>query len=788
MTSRRQPERFAIASHRRPSVLRPRDWRMRRKLATVVLIPLLAFLVVAGVQITTAVGTASDLDKFAQRVATARQITALIHELQRERDRTAGMLATLGMPGGSRDTASLAPDWTAVDRAQEALQQVEAQLTNDSVQAKAYALATAQLAELGHIRDGAAKGWLRRQAAFDMYTRTIASLHALLPVPADVAGDPALGQTVRGLTSLALVKELTAQIRGRLFIVCSAAGFEPGEFEDVVDVRAQQQAATERFRREASVEQLARFDDTVTGQAVRNAGRLRQTVIGNSAVTELGVDAQQWWLASTTELELIRAVEENLISTAAQAVADASVSQWHNTHLGIVATLALLLAAVSVSAVVGRTIARTLRLLRKQALEVAQQKLPQMIEQLSHSSGKAPPYRVDPIAVGTRDEIGEVADAFTAVHRSAVRLAVEQAIMRHTLNEIFVKLARRSQALVERQLRLLDTMEAGETDPDQLANLFRLDHLATRMRRNDENLLVLAGSDSSRRWNQAVELNTIVFAATAEIEQYPRVRQDVMQTIHIVGYAVTDLVHLTAELLENAAAFSSPETTVEVKGSSTADGGAELLISDHGFGMSRDIIAEANRQLAEPMSINISAAERMGLVVVGNLARRHGIHVELTSHSDGITARVAIPPRLIAPAPAVPVEETEPAKWLRSSGTAEETVAPARKTVAIRAEDVLGPARPGAPSIWWSRDAAAQRKASAPSPVTAQPASVVTTAAGLPKRVRATQPSVTIELVPASAPPASSLPDIEPDEAGGMLSRLYSGVRRAQEEDSTLTH
>lgn len=782
MTAEERGVPRASITHRRRSRWRARDWRVRTKLAAVLTVPLVGFLVVAGVQIVASVRTASDLDSFAGQVALGREVTALVHEVQRERDRTAGLLASLGTSVTAtvppRDMASLAPEWTAVDRAAERLRVAAQPLLGNEALAQAYGQAQVQLGEMRQVRAGARQGWLRTQATFDMYTRTIAALQALLPAPVEVGGDAALGQVVRGLTNLARAKELTAQIRGQLYVICHTGGFEPGAFERIADARAERQAAIDRFRDDANREQLAQFDDIVTGQAVRNASRLEQTVIGNVAAAELGVDPLQWWSASTTELELMRTVEQGLLESAAAGVAAASGSQWRTTLLGSAASVALLSLALLLSLVIGRTMVSTLRSLREQAMHVAQYRLPRVIEQLRLSPTKAPPLVVDPVAVASRDEIGEVADAFTAVHRSAVRLAAEQANMRRNVNEIFIKLALRSQTLVERQLQLLDTMESAEVDPDQLANLFRLDHLATRLRRNDENLLVLAGGDTSRHWNKPVELNTVVLAATAEIEHYARVHHDVSGTIYVVGYVVADLVNLLAELLENAAAFSPPETTVIVRGQAMADGAAELVISDSGIGMSPDGLAQANEQVSAPVSIDISAAERMGLVVVGHLANRHGISVELSSGEQGVSVYVGIPATLVTPPPPPDDEESglEPARWLRpgeeSTATTDEPV-PASRFVPTRAEDVLSPGRHES-SIWWSREPVVPTVLATPPK---QPEVTAVTDAGLPVRVRMAH-------LPAedTEPPVREVPEADPDAIGDMLSRLYSGMRRADAE------
>jgi signal transduction histidine kinase len=765
-----------------------RDWRVAVKLAAVLTIPLMGFLVVAGVQVTSSVGTASSLDKFSKQVALGREVTALVHDLQRERDRSAGMLAALGARQAStdRDIAGLAPEWTAVDRAVEAFRHAASPLLSDEAVAQAYAQADAMLGELKQLRDGAGQGWLRTQASFDTYTKTIASLQALLPVPVQVGGDADVARIVRGFTNLSLAKELTAQIRGHLYIVCVIGAFDPGESERIADVRAESLAAIERFREDADQAQLKQFDDAVTGQAVSNAGRLLQTIISNARAAELGVEAQQWWLASTTQLELMREVEVSLLANATSVVEGASGKQWSDTIAGSLATLALLLVAVVTSIAIGRRMAFSLRSLREQALQIAHHQLPSVIGQLRAMPTKAPPIRVEPIVVRVRDEVGEVAEAFTAVHRSAVRLAAEQANMRRNVNEIFIKLARRSQALVERQLRLLDTMESAETDPDQLSKLFRLDHLATRLRRNDENLLVLAEGDSTRGWSQPVDLNTVALAATAEIERYTMIQPEIVDSVYIVGYAVTDLIHLVAELLENAAAFSPPDTTVTLRAKSTADGGAEIVIVDTGIGMSAEALIDANRQLAAPMSIDVSAAERMGHVVVGHLAKRHHIGVALSHGNPGVTVRVRIPATLVSAAPAEQEETIEPARFLRAgvdpSTTAETPIVTAGngRAPTMRVASMLRQRNAGGQSVWWSKEAGIEQSAQTPLPTEPSPEAVGVTSAGLPKRNRTTTKAVAVAVTVEVAEAAEA----NPEDTASILSSLYAGVRRAESEDT----
>ena len=242
------------------------------------------------------------------------------------------------------------------------------------------------------------------------------------------------------------------------------------------------------------------------------------------------------------------------------------------------------------------------------------------------------------------DEIGEVARAFDQVHREALRLAANEAALRGNVNAMFVNLSRRSQSLVERQIRLIDDLEQGEQDPERLSNLFQMDHLATRMRRNSENLLVLAGHEVSRRWNQPVALVDVLRAAVSEIEQYERVSMNVQPGISVRGQAVNDVVHLVAELVENATSFSSAETPVTVSGHLLNSGGVLLDISDQGVGMGAEEMAHANWRLDNPPVVDVAVSRRMGLFVVARLAARHGIRVRLRpATTGGLTALVWLP-------------------------------------------------------------------------------------------------------------------------------------------------
>ena len=319
-------------------------------------------------------------------------------------------------------------------------------------------------------------------------------------------------------------------------------------------------------------------------------------------------------------------------------------------------TLLLLLLVALVSTIVARSLIRPLRKLRADALDVAGNRLPEMVRRLSQSEGTDEGVEIEPIGVTSTDEIGEVARAFDQVHREAVRLAADEAMLRGNLNAMFINLSRRSQSLIERQLSLIDSLEQSEQDSGRLGSLFRLDHLATRMRRNSENLLVLAGHEVTRRWSQPVPLVDVLRAAISEIEQYERVVLNVQPGIVVVGQAVNDVVHLVAEIVENATTFSPEDTQVYVSGQPLSSGGVLLDITDNGVGISDQEMSHANWRLDNPPVVDVAVSRRMGLFVVGRLAARHGVRVRLRhAQAGGLTALIWLPDTVAAPEVAPPL-------------------------------------------------------------------------------------------------------------------------------------
>ncbi|GHJ49346.1 hypothetical protein Cs7R123_66880 [Catellatospora sp. TT07R-123] len=364
---------------------------------------------------------------------------------------------------------------------------------------------------------------------------------------------------------------------------------------------------------------------------------------------KLPLDAAIW--RSTTQAIITQ-------MDAAEGAAAAATSELAN-EVGIGAfvktisagLLGLICAVISLvlSLRTGRSVVRRLERLRVSALEVAHERLPRAIAALRQPGAVVndPSLTEVPlVAVGT-DEVGQVGHAFGAVQRTAVRAAVDEAILRRGISDVFLNIARRSQALLHRQLTLLDRMERRTAEPQELEDLFRLDHMATRMRRHAEALVILAGAAPGRGWRHPVPTIDVVRGATSEIEDYQRVTVDRMPDVKVVGRAVGDLIHLVAELLENATSFAPPHTRVRVFAEVVSHGLA-LHVEDRGLGMSDAELLEANAKLAEPPAFDPSHSSRLGLLVVARLAARQGITVRLRPSSyGGITAVVLVPAELV---------------------------------------------------------------------------------------------------------------------------------------------
>jgi len=308
--------------------------------------------------------------------------------------------------------------------------------------------------------------------------------------------------------------------------------------------------------------------------------------------------------------------------------------------------LAAIIASIGLSIWIGRGIVNGLAALRREALELARKRLPQVMARLTSGEDVAVETAAPPMPVDD-DEIGQVRQAFNTVQRAAIEAGAEQSRLRSGVTIIFRNLALRSQSLVHQQLSLLDTLERSAEKPEELERLFQLDHLATRMRRNAEGLLVLAGDHPSRTWTDPVPMVDVIRGSVAEVVDYARIRVACSSRAAVQGYAAADLIHLIAELAENAAAYSPPDYPVRVSGSEVVKGFA-VEIEDRGFGIPASMAAHLNAVLADPPPFNPAQSEQLGLYVAARLAQRHSIGITLRdSPYGGTTAIVFVPASLI---------------------------------------------------------------------------------------------------------------------------------------------
>jgi hypothetical protein len=470
----------------------------------------------------------------------------------------------------------------------------------------------------------------------------------------NATSDADLNGSQTALGALLRVENQMSVQRGVLLVALGSSppSLSPANLAALLQAQQQQAADQAEFNASASQAEQANFSSMAGGSAAgpaRTEEALALTnAFSNVPLTSLNnvsnpkLTAPGWYSAISATINGTHRVEDQLVGVIAARASALRSQATSGLLITSVLTVLLLGLVVLLTTVVARSLIHPLRKLRSDALDVASRRLPEMVARLSESGGAGEDAEIEPIGVTSADEIGEVARAFDQVHREAVRLAGHEARLRGNLSAMFVNLSRRSHVLAERQLGIIDSLEQSEQDPDRLNGLFRLDHLATRMRRNSENLLVLGGHEDPRKWSEPVPLLDVVRAAISEIEQYERIAVNIQPGVLITGRAAGDVVHLAAELIENAAAFSSAQ--VLVTGQMLNTGGVLVEITDEGLGIPNQELADANWRLDHPPVIDVGVSRRMGLFVVGRLAARHGIRVRLRhAQPRGLSALVWLP-------------------------------------------------------------------------------------------------------------------------------------------------
>ncbi|WP_229399832.1 nitrate- and nitrite sensing domain-containing protein [Micromonospora okii] len=515
------------------------------------------------------------------------------------------------------------------------------------------------LKDLPGTRSQVSNGKLKIIDAMQAYEGLINDLLAIRDSATQLAGDNDLSDRMRAATAVAREKEYLSVRRVVVHRALIQRELTPILRTDYIASGTGQQQALQSFKAVASQAEADLHDQTVAGGDRREAqnytGWLDGNISGSMAEAPFGPD--QWDAAMVANAKLIRTVEAKLDRDVVRQADGLRSDVQRTVFLQTGLLLGMLLLAILFAYLVARSMARSLRELREGALNIAEFGLPHAVERLRDPqlSGQLSPVQLanqiaEPLPVRSKDEFGQVTEAFNAVHLEAVRTAAEQAALRASVATMFVNLARRSQILVDRLIGHLDRLERGEEDPDRLAELFQLDHLATRMRRNDENLLVLAGADSTRVQRQPAALIDVLRAAQSEVEHYTRIEFGVIdRDIEVAAHAVNDMVHLVAELFDNATAFSPPDSQVMVEARRIGDS-ASLYVEDRGIGISAEQLHELNERLATPPQVDVAVSRMMGLVVVARLASRHGVKVELRPGVDrGTVADVTLPTNVLVP-------------------------------------------------------------------------------------------------------------------------------------------
>ncbi|HEU5023352.1 MAG TPA: nitrate- and nitrite sensing domain-containing protein [Spirillospora sp.] len=630
---------------------------MPQRLIVLILVPTLAAVVLAGLRISTSVEKAESYGRVEQMAEVGVEITRFVQEFIAERDEAVEYIA-------AGRSAALLPALQAQQRKTDALVRPVLEDTdkiNGSYGSEAVRDATtvkSRLDGLKALRSLVVGTKVPPFIVLEKYTEASRELTSVLDGIAQNVADDKLAESVRALGALARAKEAVSRERALLLIGARSKQLDIQELNELTAARAQEDSELAAFRDSASLDQTQLYEDTVVGPKIDQARDVRQRVLSSASAnngllpaslrTSHAAGAMR--TAMTAMIDQMRQVEQRLAGDVRAHSDEQGTAARNSTILDSALVAALLIIVLLVTVVMARSLVRPLRRLQSGALEVASSRLPGLVDRLRDPEAAAGGIEVAPIEIDSTDEIGQVARAFDEVHREAVRLAADEAVLRGNINAMFVNLSRRSQSLIERQLRLIEELEQSERDEEQLGSLFRLDHLATRMRRNCENLLVLGGQEQARRWNKPVPLIDVVRASLSEVEQYERVALRVQGDMTVAGPVVNDLVHLLAELVENALVFSSEHTKVTVSGQLLSGGGSMLQITDNGVGMSPEELEQANWRLANPPVIDFSAARRMGLFVVGRLAVRHGIRVELrAAQGGGLTAFVVLPDAAVTP-------------------------------------------------------------------------------------------------------------------------------------------
>ncbi|MDM4722435.1 nitrate- and nitrite sensing domain-containing protein [Micromonospora sp. WMMA1363] len=660
MSKRPKTAESFLSRLRRPAG-RLRDMPIWSKLGLIMIVPTIATVVVGTSGLVDHLQTLNNANRAGDLTTLVGYSGELVHRLQDERT---AAIRLLGVRKGQSNEAYRKTFEQAAARVDEARapysrQRAEVDDLPSTVESHLRSIDRI-LADLPGTRSQVLNARLGRDQAEKEYEQLLADLLNIRDSATQLAGDTDLSDLMRPATALARDKEYLTQQRDVVHEAFIQGALTPELRNTYISTFTGQLQWEETFKSIASRSDQEFYEQTVAGPDSREANSYNSNLRSLSDARDprlAGFTPDQWNNAMTAYAGLVRQVEAKIDADAVRVADDIRSDVQRQVFLETGLLLSMLLLAILFAYLVARSMARSLRDLRQGALSIARYGLPQAVARLRDPqvTGGLTPVQLanqiaEPLPVHSKDEFGQVTEAFNAVHLEAVRTAAEQAALRASVATMFVNLARRSQILVDRLIGHLDRLERGEEDPDRLAELFQLDHLATRMRRNDENLLVLAGADSTRVQREPAALIDVLRAAQSEVEHYTRIEFGVVdRDIEVAAHAVNDLVHLVAELFDNATAFSPPDSQVVVEARRVGER-ASLYVEDRGIGVSPEQLRELNEKLATPPQVDVAVSRMMGLVVVARLASRHGVKVELRSGAErGTVADVTLPGSVLVP-------------------------------------------------------------------------------------------------------------------------------------------
>ncbi|MGH4029237.1 nitrate- and nitrite sensing domain-containing protein [Actinomycetota bacterium Odt1-20B] len=740
------------------------DLRVPERMLVVVLVPLLAALTFAGLRIHDAWKTADRSGDIRSIADASRSASDLTRSLAAERDLTTDPRKQKAEGKGALGGARRATDREAGDFQRE----LDALPTGAGMDRHRSAIKDS-LAQLTALRAAADKGAPvpEVEKGYGALLVSISGVHNQVGGIGENAQSAGWTLYSIGLNSMMLTSQ-----RSMLASAEKDGKLGSGQLGDIVASQLVRDITGNEFMLFADDREAARYkqiagsgDSKVVDKAVAAVQRTEGADLAKSL-------PKGWYPAMTKVSEQLTEVQhdvERRVVAAADAQRDKARDQmWTDAAVAAV----ILVVAAALAYLTSRRLVRGLRSLRASATTVADDHLPEVTRHLTQGTRLPAELEGKVLGIRSREELGDVARAFDRVYLEAVRLGRAQAELREDVNAIFRNLSRRNQNLVQRQLALLTDLESQEPDAQRLARLFQLDHLSTRIRRNSENLLVLAGAEIGNHRSAPLDALALMRTAASEIEQYERVVYRSLPDVAIAGYAANDLVHLTAELLDNAVSFSSPDTQVTVSGQRVPDGRLLLEIRDMGIGMSEDQLTTAAGILRATADTKVDVSDTMGLYVVGTLARKHNVEVRLHANvPSGLVSAVIVPKELLA----VPERPTV------AVGQAAQTasVLPASPAHAVAPAYTVPFAQAGSPAH------AAYQIADSGQPAVPQDtdAPLTTTTAGLPVRTPQAR-SGRVAKWPEGAAPAQECGGTptgrpSPEELRDRMSGLHAGIAHA---------